>query len=118
MSVRLLRLSALAAALLPSAGAAAQVFCSEPLAPACVDLGSTFDSPVTVGDCSRDLERYRQEMTTYVQCLRQAADEAAAQADRLTRQFNCRSGTRTDCGPAPQEAKPTDGHPQEPAQAQ
>lgn len=49
--------------------AAAQGFCSEPVAPYCVNKDSEFDTRLQINRCEEDLANYKQQLIDYEQCI-------------------------------------------------
>lgn len=49
--------------------AAAQEFCSEPVAPYCVDEGSQYDTMLQINRCEEDLDNYEEQLREYEQCI-------------------------------------------------
>lgn len=49
--------------------AAAQGFCSEPVAPYCVTKDSAFDTMLQINRCEEDLANYKQQLIDYEQCI-------------------------------------------------
>lgn len=49
--------------------AASQGFCSEPVAPYCVNKDSVFDTVLQVNRCEEDLANYEQQLNDYEQCI-------------------------------------------------
>jgi hypothetical protein len=58
------------AAAMPAHG---QVFCSEPIAPSCLEVQSTTRDSLSVRRCQQDVEEFAQEVTEYLACLDQNA---------------------------------------------
>lgn len=48
---------------------AAQGFCSEPVAPYCVNKDSEFDTMLQINRCDEDLANYEQQLLDYEQCI-------------------------------------------------
>ena len=55
---------------LPGTGSAQQ-FCSEPVAPYCVDKDSEFDTMLQINRCEEDLNEYQQQLDEYEQCIQE-----------------------------------------------
>lgn len=49
--------------------AASQGFCSEPVAPYCVNEDATFDTILQVNRCEEDLANYEEQLAEYEQCI-------------------------------------------------
>lgn len=49
--------------------AAAQGFCSEPVAPYCVDEDSQYDTMLQINRCEEDLDNYEEQLREYEQCI-------------------------------------------------
>lgn len=47
----------------------AQGFCSEPVAPYCVDKDSQFDTVLQINRCEEDLDNYEEQLKEYEQCI-------------------------------------------------
>jgi hypothetical protein len=62
--------AACVAAAMPAHG---QVFCSEPIAPSCVEVESTGRDTLSVRRCKQDVEEFAQEVSDYRACLDQNA---------------------------------------------
>lgn len=54
--------------------ALAQEFCSEPVAPYCVDTDSEFDTELQINRCEADLNDYEEQLAEYEQCIAQQLD--------------------------------------------
>ena len=80
--------AALVAAALPG-GAAAQLLCSEPLAPICTDLAMTDGDPLQRQQCTSDIDGYRQELVEYIDCLESKLSSAEAQDRRMVDILAC-----------------------------
>lgn len=52
-----------------SVPAAAQEFCSEPVAPYCVDQNAEFDTRLQINRCEEDLVNYEEQLEEYEQCI-------------------------------------------------
>lgn len=61
--------------------AAGQDFCSEPVAPYCVDTDSEFETQLQINRCEDDLMNYEQQLDEYEQCI---ADQIQAMRRDLT----------------------------------
>jgi len=50
-------------------------FCSEPVAPYCVDKDSDFQSKVEVDRCEKDLSDYDKELSEYEKCVKSQIED-------------------------------------------
>ena len=72
-------------------GAAAQILCSEPLAPICTDLSLTTGASLERQQCISDIDTYRQELDDYIGCLEGKLSAAQAQDARMVEVQACLS---------------------------
>lgn len=49
--------------------AASQGFCSEPVAPYCVNEDAAFDTMLQINRCEEDLANYEEQLAEYEQCI-------------------------------------------------
>lgn len=61
--------------------ASAQEFCSEPVAPYCLDLESEFDTVLQINRCEDDLNDYQQQLEEYEQCITNQLDSLRSQLE-------------------------------------
>jgi len=75
-----------AAAAMPAQG---QVFCSEPIAPSCLEVESTQRDILSVRRCKQDVDEFAVEVSDYLACLQQNArsleERVTAMRDRIER---------------------------------
>lgn len=69
------------AALSVQGKAMSQDFCSQPVAPYCLDKNVAFDSKVQVDRCEKDLKNYENDVADYQKCIK-------AQLDNLHKQLS------------------------------
>lgn len=81
----------LASACLPPATGGAASLCSEPLKPICIEENTTYQSESTKIRCRTDLERYVQETTAYVECLRQTIRDSEKEIEKVRNEFEERA---------------------------
>ena len=65
--------------------AKAQIFCSEPLLPACLQVSSTGQDAPGITRCAQDVENYASEVRQYLDCTerkRQELDRSVTDARR------------------------------------
>lgn len=62
--------------------AAAQGFCSEPVAPYCVNKDSEFDTMLQINRCEEDLANYEQQLIDYEQCISDQLESLREDLDR------------------------------------
>lgn len=91
---RVLLLCVAAAAFSAFGTAVGQEYCSEPVAPYCVDTDSEFDSLLQVNRCQDDLADYEQQLNEYETCItsqiegmRNALSEARAKLEQAKKEF-------------------------------
>lgn len=85
-----------------SSPAWAQALCTEPVAPSCVDLGTTYDAEEELKRCQQDVAKYDQAMTAFAQCLATEANNAAKLRDGLLERFQCLARKEANCPSPPQ----------------
>ena len=69
----------------------AQMYCSRPNKPYCIDSFGTFDDEWSFDNCRRDMEQYLREIDYYVDCLIMEQDDAITEANRTVDRFNCKA---------------------------
>lgn len=91
---RVLLFCVAAAALSGFGTAVGQEYCSEPVAPYCVDTDSEFDSLLQVNRCQDDLADYQQQVNEYESCItsqiegmRKALSEARTKLEQAEKEF-------------------------------
>lgn len=57
------------AGLLAAGTVSAQEYCSEPVAPYCVDEDSDLDTTLQINRCDEDLKDYEEQLSEYEQCI-------------------------------------------------
>jgi hypothetical protein len=67
--------------------AAAQDFCSQPVAPYCLDKDSQFDSKVQVDRCQKDLMDYEKDLSDYQKCIKGQLDGLHKQLDEAKKRL-------------------------------
>lgn len=92
-----LLLTALGLALLATAPGRAQLLCTRPVEPFCVRQDATYGREIAMERCAKDLETYLAKADEFARCLREAADEAAAEAAQMRQLFECRKAGKTEC---------------------
>lgn len=65
--------------------APAYAFCIQPSAPSCATNFGSFPSEWEFDSCKRDMESYRSEIDTFIQCRQRDVDEVNQQAMELAR---------------------------------
>lgn len=66
--------------LVSGAIAHADVFCTEPMTPVCLESGTNFDSTASRQRCISDLVTYQEKLEEYRHCLGRKIDETDALA--------------------------------------
>ena len=69
----------------------AAFYCSEPDKPYCVDGYGKFDDEWEYRSCRSELENFKSETEEFVECLKQAADEARDEYREAVAAFNRRA---------------------------
>lgn len=82
---------------LPAASHAQVYLCSDPSYPSCLTGIGTFDTEVSFYLCKGEMERYRDSVRRFNECLEQASDEALAQYNRAVDYWNCEASGASYC---------------------
>ncbi len=95
-TIQLFILTILASALTPIDAGALNLFgCDPPREPYCLDL--PFDNEYTARSCRLDTERFIDQTTEYITCLRDKADEATKASNDVVEKYNCKSRGGHSC---------------------
>ena len=65
-------------------------YCSEPIAPSCVDLqfGETFDDEFDLDRCGSDMDRYNDDVESYKDCLTEKIDDAVEEYNNAVEEYD------------------------------
>ena len=85
-----------------SSSALAQSLCTEPVAPTCIDIGTTYEAEEELKRCRQDVTDYEDDMKAFEQCLATEVQNAAKLRDQLLERFRCKARKGTDCPPPPE----------------
>ena len=77
--------------------AKALTFCSRPRTPYCVDSFSTFDDEFAFQSCRTEVESFVRDTKRYAECLDEERADAARDANKAVKQFNCKARRETFC---------------------
>jgi hypothetical protein len=77
--------------------AGAQVLCSEPRKPICLDLNPSFNSETDFSLCRMEVEMFVKGNKEYVACLHAEIEAAAARTKKMIERFNCRARNESFC---------------------
>lgn len=78
-------------AFLATSDPAGASYCSEPNAPYCASRHGSFDDEDEFSRCKREMQRYRNEVEAYLECLRQESDETVSEYESVVSSFNRRA---------------------------
>lgn len=96
--MRLVTISAFAAAMLAAPAVWAANICIKPGVPSCMNDATTFVSADKMQACQFEVKDYADRTMAYLKCL---SDEHSATGQELTRnieRFNCRLSGNRNCG--------------------
>lgn len=85
-----------------SSTALAQSLCTEPVAPTCIDIGTTYGSEEELKRCRQDVTGYEDDMKAFEQCLANEVKNAAKLRDRVVERFRCKVRKDSNCPPPPE----------------
>lgn len=63
-------------------------FCSEPSAPYCASGYSDFTDQYEFDRCKRDMESYRDEVESFIQCSQREIDDLSRKASNASDEYN------------------------------
>lgn len=93
----MIRPAVILAALLAATPASAQMFCSPPPQPYCIDtLGFSRDE-FAFQSCRMDVERFQRQVREFVQCLDDERERAIRDLNRAIERFNCHARGESFC---------------------
>ena len=78
----------LAVILVSATPALAQLFCTPPPEPSCIDTLSMSRDNFTFQMCRAEVEDYRRRVRQYIECLRDEQDQAIQRLNRVIDRFN------------------------------
>ena len=77
--------------LISTADYASALYCSEPDAPYCASRYGSFDDEWDFNRCKREMESYRSEVESYVDCLKDEINETISEYEDAVSDFNRRA---------------------------
>ena len=92
-----MRILLIAIALFLTLPVQAQIICSEPFAPFCVDSSLTYERERVLQRCRQDLEKFTAKTEEYIRCVSEKSDELSKQVSELQRRFECEENGETNC---------------------
>ena len=78
-------------------GAVAQVYCSEPVLPFCVNRSGVYEDELAAQRCGDEIRNYAQGMRRHADCLRKQADASSARAEEIERRHDCMRKGGAEC---------------------
>ncbi|WP_309086405.1 hypothetical protein [Chelativorans sp.] len=77
--------------LLAAPKGAQAAYCSEPSAPYCAEQYGEFDDGYEFERCKSEMESYRADVESYLDCLREASEQALSEYNDAVESFNRRA---------------------------
>lgn len=73
------------------------MICSEPVVPTCIDSELTFEDEQRIDRCRSDVQGFREDIRTYIECLSGKIERQKDVRDRVTDQLECRADPEQSC---------------------
>jgi hypothetical protein len=89
--------AAIVAALLAAGPATAQMFCSPPREPSCIETLRWSRDEFAFQLCRMEVEAFRREVRDYLRCLADEGNRAIRDLDRAIDRFNCHARGGSFC---------------------